>query len=65
MATHKELKLLNTRLKLQGSECRMHTSTIHKGLYKKQKRQDWDHKAYYDAQSATYVTFDLWVTCTL
>ena len=21
-----------------------------KGLYKKQKRQDWDHKAYHDAQ---------------
>ena len=23
-----------------------------KGLYKKQKRQDWDHKAYHDAPSA-------------
>ena len=25
-----------------------------KGLYKKQKRQDWDHKAYHDAPSAMY-----------
>ena len=25
-----------------------------KGLYKKQKRQDWDHKAYHDAPSAIY-----------
>ena len=24
------------------------------GLYKKQKRQDWDHKAYHDAPSAIY-----------
>ena len=25
---------------------------IRKGLYKQQKRQDWDHKAYDDAPSA-------------
>ena len=24
------------------------------GLYKKQKRQDWDHKAYHDALSVIY-----------
>ena len=24
------------------------------GLYKKQKRQDWDHKVYHDAPSAIY-----------
>ena len=23
-------------------------------MYKKQKRQDWDHKAYHDAPSAIY-----------
>ena len=25
------------------------------GLYKKQKRQDWDHKAYHDAPSAIII----------
>ena len=25
------------------------------GIYKKQKRQDWDHKAYHDAPSAIYI----------
>ena len=25
-----------------------------RGLYKKQKRQEWDHNAYHDAPSAIY-----------
>ena len=29
-----------------------------KGLYKKQKRQNWDHKAYHDAPSAAIYCAD-------
>ena len=28
------------------------TTIKRKGLHKKEKRQDWDHKAYHDAPSA-------------
>ena len=32
----------------------MENLQFRKGLHKKQKRQDWDHKAYHDVPSAIY-----------
>ena len=33
---------------------KMKNCNLERGLYEKQKRQDWDHKAYHDAPSAIY-----------
>ena len=33
---------------------KIQVNEFRKGLYKKQKRQVWDHKAYHDAPSAIY-----------
>ena len=39
---------------LKAAKTGEETSKFRKRLYKKQKRQDWDHKAYHDAPSAIY-----------